>query len=885
MWARLRSFVVAVVRRGRFEDTLSEELRFHLEAYADDLIAKGLSREEAYRQARVHFGSVERVREECRQSRGLRFIDELSQDLRYGARHFVKALGFAAVALLTLAVGIGANAAIFSVIHAVLLNPFPFPAHEPDRVLVVAEQPPGGGRMSVSYPTFRDWVDQLESFDVVSGYRDETYTLTGTHDPTRVQARQTSFTYFGIHGILPLHGRLYDTNDDRFGAARVAVLNYPLWQELFGARPDVVGETITLSDDDYTVVGVLPPGVDVSPETRVYLPLEPWAANNEAARGRGNHFGLYVHGRLAPSVTFDQARAELLAIAARFEEEYPETNSGVGVVVDRLPEWRLRNYRTILWVLQAAVVILLLIACANVANLMLARAVTRRRQYAISAALGAGPLRTLRQSLVENLMLSVTAGGVGLLVALGAVRILGTMTPFDVPRLAEAQLNWPVAAFAAGLAILTGLVGGLLPGIQVVRQTDVTAVLNEEGSHARAAVGGRRLHRGLLVTEVALATLLLVGAGLLIRTIVELTRVDPGFHNERILTARLLLADDALADPDVVAVFRDLRRRVDTVPSVVSSSLVASLPLQGTNWTSVFTVADQPVPARADLPSAAFNPVDSGYFETMGIPLLEGRFTGDSDRRESPRVVVVTETLARRHWPTESALGKRLKQGWPEDEGDGNPWRQVVGVVGDIRQDGLDAEPRAEAFIPSTQVTFRFMALVVRTTGDPMNIVEPVRAAVRAAHPNLLAYSVRSMDDIMATQLAPRRFVMWALSAFGLVALLIAAVGIYGILAHSVAQRSHELGIRMALGADRGRVRGLVLRESLLTALAGVVVAAGGSFVVTRVLESVLFQPAAIDPWLWVLVPLFVVTVAALAAVVPASRAARTDPVVSLRGV
>ena len=259
MWARLRSFVVAVVRRGRFEDTLSEELRFHLEAYADDLITKGHSREEAYRQARVHFGSVERVREECRQSRGLRFIDELSQDLRYGARHFVKAPGFAAVALLTLAVGIGANAAIFSVIHAVLLNPFPFPAHEPDRVLVVAEQPPGGGRMSVSYPTFRDWVDQLESFDVVSGYRDETYTLTGTHDPTRVQARQTSFTYFGIHGILPLHGRLYDTNDDRFGAARVAVLNYPLWQELFGARPDVVGETITLSDDDYTVVGVLPP--------------------------------------------------------------------------------------------------------------------------------------------------------------------------------------------------------------------------------------------------------------------------------------------------------------------------------------------------------------------------------------------------------------------------------------------------------------------------------------------------------------------------------------------------------------------------------------------------------------------------------------------------
>ena len=374
------------------------------------------------------------------------------------------------------------------------------------------------------------------------------------------------------------------------------------------------------------------------------------------------------------------------------------------MIVDRLPEWRLRNYRTILWVLQAAVVILWLIACTNVANLMLARAVTRRRQYAICAALGAGSLRPLRQSLLENLMLSLTAGGVGLLVALGAVQVLRTVTPFDVPRLAEAQLDWPVAAFGGGLAILAGLVAGLLPGMQMARQVDITSVLNEAGSDSRAGGGGRRLHRGLLVTEVALATLLLLGSGLLIRTIVELTRVNPGFHNERILTARLLLVDDALDPPAIVAVFRDVRRRVDALPEVVSSGLVESLPLLGSNWTSIFTVADQPVPARADLPTSAFNPADAGYFDTMGIPLLEGRHIRNADRRESPSVVVVTETLARRLWPTESAIGKRLKQGWPENEGDGFPWREVVGIVGDIRQDGLDAEPRSETFIPFEQV-------------------------------------------------------------------------------------------------------------------------------------------------------------------------------------
>ena len=640
-----------------------------------------------------------------------------------------------------------------------------------------------------------------------------------------------------------------------------------------------------LNGNTHIVIGVLPPNIDLTQEIRVYTPLESWAGSDTNTRHRGNHSGLYVHGRLGSGVTFEQARAELTATATRFEAEYPDTNSGVGVIVQRLPEWRLRNYRTILWVLQVVVVILWLIACTNVANLMLARAVTRRRQYAISAALGAGPLQTFRQLIVENLLLSLTAAGVGLIIAFGAVQILRTMTPFDIPRLAQAQLNWPVVAFGGVLAILAGLVAGLLPGMRVARQVDVTSVLNEDGANARGGSGGRRLHRGLLVTEVALATLLLFGAGLLIRTIADLTRIDPGCHNTQILTARLLLENAELDSPGIEAVFRDLRRRVDALPEVVSSGLAQSLPLLGSNWTSVFIVADQPVPARADLPTSAFNPAGAGYFDTMGIPLLEGRHLSDADRRESPPVVVVNEILARRLWPTQSALGKRLKQGWPESEGDRFPWREIVGVVGNVRQDGLDEEPRSETFIPFGQDVAGFMALVIRTTGDPMRVVEPVRAAIRAAHPDLLAYDVRSMDDVLATAMAPRRFVMWALSVFGLIATLIAAVGIFGILAHSMAQRTHELGVRMALGAGRSQGGGLVVRESVVMATAGILVGAGGSLAGSRLLDSLRLPRTAADPWLWVLVPLFVVTVALVASLVPARRAAHTDPIVALRGV
>ena len=525
--------ITNVFRGERLRRDVDRELRVHVQEHIDELRDSGLSATDAERQARRQFGNLPLKVEETIDMDVWRWLEDLGRDVRIGVRTLLRRPGFAMSVILTLAIGIGANVAVFSVVHAVLIRPFAYPVHEPDRVLLIAEQSPQGARLGVPYPTFRDWADQLESFESLSGAFEFINALTGAQldESIRVRGLVTSATFFGMTGLQPLHGRLYDATDDQFGAAHVVVLSHPLWQDVFGGRADVVGETVRLIGDPYTIIGVLPPGVDLHRDSDVYIPLEKNMEDNPEFLDSGNRMPssaeglrpMEVYGRLKVGVTFEQARAELTATAARFETAYPETNAGISVVVDKLSEWRIRSYGTVLFALQAAVLFLWLIATINVANLMLARAVTRRRQYAVSAALGAGSLRTLRPLLVENLILSLIAGGGGLLIAVGVVQLLRTLTPFDVPRLAESQLNGPVAALGLGLTVLAGLVAGLLPGLRVARRVDVAAVLNQDGAQARTGGGGRRLHRSLLVTEVALATLLLVGAGALIRTVVDLT--------------------------------------------------------------------------------------------------------------------------------------------------------------------------------------------------------------------------------------------------------------------------------------------------------------------------------------------------------------------------
>ena len=524
------------------------------------------------------------------------------QDFRYGLRTIKNNPGFTSAIVLTLALGIGANTAIFSVVHAVLLRPIPYPATDPDRVLVLAEWSPRGFRMSASYPTFRDWVDELQIFEAIAGYIDRGYNWTGREEPLLVSVRMTSSNYFEIYGARPVLGRFYSAEEDRHGGELVAVLSYTLWQNRFSGRRDVVGEIATLNDLSYTIIGVLPRDFELMPQERFYLALEPWA-EHEASRSRGDHQGIYVIARMKKEGSFEEARAEMNVIARRFEKEYPNTNSGVGVVIDRLQESRLRNFRPILWMLLGAVAFVLLIACTNVANLLLARSATEQRQTAIRFALGASRWRLSRQALTHTVMLAGLGGSAALLLAFWGLRLIRATTPFDVPRLAQAELNWPILVYAMAISLLTGVAFGFAPALQSAR-SDSNDLLKEGGRHFGSMGARGRLRRSLLVVEVALSTVLMIGAGLLIRTVVELSQVDPGFRTERLLTAGMGLSGDEYTDERRVQFYQELSSRLEALPGVDSAGVGLSIPMLGSNWTSIFLVSDQPVPPRTKLPNS-----------------------------------------------------------------------------------------------------------------------------------------------------------------------------------------------------------------------------------------------------------------------------------------
>lgn len=806
-------------------------------------------------------------------------MSSLVRDLRQSLRAMAREPVFAFIAVVTLALGIGANTAIFSVVNAVLLEPDAYPREDPDRVVVLSETARHHwGEISVSHPNFKDWQDSNECFILLAGYRETSYTLTGLEEASRLELVQVSQTYFDLLGVSAERGRLILAEEDVPGARRVLVLNHRLWQNRFGGDPEVLGRSVRLDDQPYEIVGVLPADFDLFVGERAFAALEPWA-DNKYARMRQNHQGLLALGRLRDGVTFDEAVAEMTQIEAQLEAQYPDTNAGIGVVVQRMRERQVEDYATTLWVLLGAVGLVLLIACANVANLLLARTVGRQREVAIQAALGASQARLLKQGLTEGVALALAGGVIGIPLAFVALFFLRDLMPGDVPRLDRVGVDLHVLLFSFGLSLLTGLLFGAAPAVLAAR-THPAGPLTQG---ARSTRGSGHAGRALLVVEVALATLLLIGAGLLIRTVGALTHVDPGFRADRLLTFRLGVADSRYEGEARDALFRGLEARLEAVPGVRSATLGLNLPMMGTSWSSIFVVDDRPAPARGELPSSLFTPVEPSYFQTLEIPLRRGRSFDEGDDGDAIPVAVVNEALADHFWPGENPLGKRLKQGLPEDGDLSSPWHEIVGVVGNVKQFGLGEATRMQIYLPARQQGLFDVSVALRTQIEPLALVESVKSAVRELDADVPVYDVKTMESVLSDSVAPKRFTMTLFGLFGALALTLAAIGLYGVIAYSVARRTPEIGLRMSVGAGRGDIFRLVVRQGMLWAALGAGIGLLGGIGLTRLLEGFLYGVGPRDPVIFALVPLILLAVAFAASAAPSLAATRIDPIRALR--
>jgi putative ABC transport system permease protein len=808
-------------------------------------------------------------------------MTSLWQDLRYGLRTLWKQPGFTAVAVVALALGIGANTALFSMVNAVLLRPLP--VEQPAALVNVWSTNPQADspRESASFLNFTDWREQSHVFTSVAAYTNTFATLTGNDAPEALDGLAASPELFETLGVQPVMGRTFTAQEAQAADAPI-VISQELWRRRFGARGDIIGQPVTLDGRPRTVVGVLPARFkfpfNASAVKDYWTPLDP---HDELNTKRGVGY-LNVIARLKPGVTTEQAQTEMDAIARRLAEQYPDNNQGHGITLISTYEDTVGGVRPALLVLLGAVGFVLLIACANVANLLLVRATRRQREIAVRTALGATRWRVVRQLLTESLLLSLAGGAVGLLLALWGVDALAGMLPEDVPRVREIALDGRVLAFTLGIAILTGLVFGLAPALAASR-LDVNEALKAGG---RGTGGWRRnrLRSFLVVAEVALSLMLLVGAGLLLKSFVRLREVSPGFKPEQVLTLSVALPEMKYETPAQQArFFQQLLTDTAAAPGVEAAAGVFPLPFSGDNARGKFEIEGQPAASESESPNALSYIISPDYLRALDIPLLNGRGFNERDAQSAPRVVLINETLARRFFAGADPLGRHLVISSFADLG--KPITcEIIGVVGDVKHDGLDAEAEAEYYMPYQQATLSFMTLVIRgTTDKPTALVAGARAAVAQLDKDLPITDIKPMNEWLAASVAPRRFNMLLLGGFALLALCLATVGIYGVMAYSVAQRTHEIGIRLALGAQAADVLRLVIGQGMALALIGIIMGLLGAFALTRVLATLLFGVTATDPSVFAGVTLLLALVALVACLVPAHRATRVDPMIALR--
>jgi putative ABC transport system permease protein len=808
-------------------------------------------------------------------------MNTLWQDLRYGIRMLRKSPMVTLVAVVSLALGIGANTVIFSVVNAILLKSLPYP--DPERIVLVWGDTPGEGkhRNQVSATDVDDWRQQNGVFEDIATYAGWSGTLLGEGEPERVYGIQVGDGYFSIMKAAPILGRTFLPEEQEEGKDSVVVLGYGLWQRRFGGDPTVVGQKINLSGRPHTVVGVMPadfqslPNSLVDPRGEFYRPVaEPRDENERSSRH------LRAIARLRPGVALAAAQAEMQVIASRLEQQHPRDNTGYGVRLASLPEDTVGGLRATLLTLFGAVAFVLLIACANVGNLLMVRAASRQKEIAIRRALGAARFRLARQFLTESVLLAIAGGGLGLLLALWGTSLVETIGSKVTPLLAHIKIDARVLGFTFAIAVLTGLVFGLAPALQA-SNPDLNETLKEGGRNSGAGASRNRLRGALVVGEVAMALVLLIAAGLLIRSVMRLRDVNPGFNTENQLTMSLVLPREKYPKPPQWPAFYDqLAERLESLPGVESAGFTSVLPFSGNFDGRALAVEDHPKPRGEEI-SVDLYVATPGYLRTMSIGLLQGRMFAAQDAETMPPVALINETMARELWPGQDPLGKRIK--FPGSEKNPQPWRAVIGVVGDVKQYGLDKKEPMQIYLPEAQYPRSYSTLVVHTSTDPKAMTAAVRGEILALDKDQAVYNLVTMEQLLADSIALRRFSMVLLMIFAGVALTLAGVGIYGVISYSVTQRTHEIGVRLALGASRRDIIRLVVRQGMAMTLSGVGIGLAATFALTRVMESLLFGVSATDPATFIVIAITLTAVALVACFVPARRATRVDPMVALR--
>jgi putative ABC transport system permease protein len=806
-------------------------------------------------------------------------MQTLLQDLRYAFRLLAKSPGFAAIAILTLALGIGANTAIFSVVNGVLLRPLAF--RDPSRLVIVAEKS-SFPTISTSYQNFVDWRDQSRSFESMEGTRATGLSLTGAGDPELLTARMATAGLFPLLGVEAREGRTFLPEEDKPGSAPVVLLTYGLWQRRFGGSKEIIGKPITLDSRPYTVVGVLPPGFQLLQPADVFVPFVPWAVT--LPDDRNWHPGIIAIARLKPGVSREQARTEMVGITKRLELQYPIYNTGTSADVVGLQDQLVQNVRPALILLLGAVSLVLLIACVNVANLLLARASSRGREVAIRTAMGAGRGRVVRQLLTESVLLSLGGGLLGILFAWASLGPLLKISAGSVPQVVPIELDRSVLVFTFAVSLLTGLFFGLVPALRTAK-LDLRETLNEGSRGSTSGPGQHRLRGVLVASEIALAVLLLVGSGLLLRSFSRLQDVPPGFQADHLLVADIPLSQTAYAKPEQRYQFFDrLVERAKALPGVRSAGAASFLPVSGGGSVIHFNITGHPPKTPHDYVAAGYRTVTPNYLETLGVPLLRGRLLTPADNDKAPAVVVINASMAAKYFPNENPLGKRLQLGaTPEND---VPTMEIVGVIGDVRP-GLGVDPQTEMYLPYRQADLILpvfqLSVVLRTAADPQLQTAALRSALAEIDPNQPLVKVRTMEDNMAATVAQPRFRTWLIGIFAAVALVLAGVGVYGVMSYTVTQRTNEIGIRVTLGAQSEEVFKAIVGEGLRLALTGVSIGIAAALALTRLLQSFLFGISAYDPITFLGVALLLTMVAAAASFFPARRATLVDPIVALR--